>query len=96
MPFWSFTRLNSEITESNVRNIPHISDLCKPLSFSRCGFLKRKRLNCSQLFAVGKRHLNASLTEANKRHILPLPVFSNFNHTYNSIKLWLKCQAQIT
>ena len=91
MTLWSLCGLNSEITESNIRNIPHISDLCKPLTFSRCGFLIRQSLISAELVAIGKRHVDASLSEVNKGNSI-----FNLNHSNNSIKLWLKCQAQIT
>jgi len=82
MTLWSLCGLNSEITKSNIRNIPHISDLCKPLTFSRCVFLKRQSLNRAELYVIGKRHDYVSLSEVNKGNSI-----FYLNHTYNSIRL---------
>ena len=89
MSFWCNARLNSEITESNIRNIPHISDLCKPLSFGWCIILEWQSLNSTKLLAIGKSHLDFRLAKVNHRDILLSPeVFFYLNHAYIIDYFW--------
>ena len=84
MTLWSFAGLDTKVTERDICDIPSLANLCKPLVFSWCIILEGQRLNRAELLAVGKRHLNPSLSEVNHGDILLSPeVFFNLNHTYN-------------
>mgnify|MGYP004209872725 CR=1 FL=1 len=76
MTFWSFGRLNAKVTEGN-RNRLERTDRIKPLVVSWSIILIRKRGVCAEMLAVGKYHINPSLSEINERNIL-----FNLNHVY--------------
>ena len=83
MPFWSNARLNAKITKGNVCDIPDISNLGEPLTFTWCVLLERQSLNRAKLIAIGKGHLNFRLAKVNHWDILLSPeVFFYLNHAY--------------
>ena len=90
MTFWSLGRLNAKVTKGNVLNIPNIRNLGEPLTFSWCGFLKRQGLNCAELVAIGKYHVNASLTKENERSVI-----FYLNHVYNLSEFQQKVKKNI-
>lgn len=78
MTLWSFAGLNSEISKSNVSDIPNVRDLRQPLVFGWSVDLVRQSLIRAELVAIRENHVNPSLSEVNERNV----VF-NLNHVYN-------------
>ena len=89
MTLWSFAGLNSEISKSNVSDIPNVRDLRQPLVFGWSIDLVRQSLISAELVTIRENHVNPRLAKVNERNV----VF-NLNHVYNLKDFWLKVKPK--